>query len=83
MPQMNKKLNQDQTEHQCMLAIRWHDKHDVRMLTTVHINETVPMHKLDRITGEAIVKPQCIEGYNQNMCTVDRTELLSSSIETV
>lgn len=86
MPQMNKKLNQGQTEHQCnenMLAIKWHDKRDVRMLNTMHSNEMVTTDKIDRKSGETIVKPQCVVEYNKNMGAVDKTDLLLSSIETV
>lgn len=85
MPNLNRKLLWSQPEHQCntMFAIKYPNKHDVRMSTPIHTNEMVSTDKKDRTTGEAIIEPKCIVDYHQNMGAVDKTDLTLSSIETV
>lgn len=64
-----------------MLAIKWHDKRPVQMLTTVHKGEMVPSGKVERGTGNPILKPDAILDYNLNMKLVDKADMLISAID--
>lgn len=65
-----------------MLAIKWVDKREVRMLSTLHSND---MKSTGKKTKEdvPIEKPNCIVDYNANMGAVDRTDMLLSTTESV
>ena len=49
-----------------MLALKWHDKSDVCMLSTVHDSSIVSIGKRNFLTGGEILKPLCVTEYNQN-----------------
>ncbi|CAG5115153.1 unnamed protein product [Candidula unifasciata] len=67
----------------CLLAIKWCNKQEVWMLTTCHNSGMVATEKIDRKTGLNIVKPQCVVDYSKCMGSVDCTEMLLSSIESI
>lgn len=86
MPVLNKKLKAGDVESKAtknLLAIKWHDKRDVRVLSTLHIDELIPSNKIDKNSGENVLKPACILDYNKNMGSVDRSDMMLSSTETV
>lgn len=86
MPDMKDKIEKGEIIHystENLLALKWQDKREVRMLSTCNTPEMVPTDKQDRISGEIIYKPKCIIDYNANMGAVDRTDMLQSSIESV
>lgn len=86
MPVMNKKLKMGDIEckaSQNILAIKWHDKRDVKLLSTIHTNELAPSNKIDQNTGENVLKPVAILDYNKNMGSVDRSDMMLSTTETV
>jgi hypothetical protein len=56
-----------------MLALKWHDKRDVYMLSTVHDSSMVSTGKKNSLTGEEILKPLCVKEYNQNKGAVDKS----------
>lgn len=63
---------------QNMMVIKWHDKRDIHMLTTVHKNEIKDTGKINFTTGESIVKPSCIVDYNLKMGAVDKADMIIS-----
>ncbi|CAG5133117.1 unnamed protein product [Candidula unifasciata] len=66
-----------------LLAMKWSDKREVWMLTTCHNSDTVATGKTDWKTGLNIVKPKSVVDYNKCMGSVDRTDMLLSSIESI
>jgi len=62
-----------------MLTIKWMDRREVHMLTTIHGDEQLPIQKHGKIT----MKPKCVKEYNENMGSVDKTDMLLSSVECV
>lgn len=86
MPALSRLLEKGQVEFMStdkLLAIKWKDKREVRMLTTLHKNSMKPTGKIDRSTKEEIQKPECILDYNEHMGSVDKSDLLLSSVESV
>lgn len=65
-----------------LLSLKWMDKREVCMLTTLHSNKMMVTRKKDKNDND-IMKPVCILNYNSNMRAVDRTDMLQSSIESV
>ncbi|KAL8610360.1 hypothetical protein ACOMHN_041174 [Nucella lapillus] len=57
-----------QNEHR--LAVKYHDKRDVRMLSSVHLPQEMKLDKADD-NGDAVWKPVCIVDYIKNMGGVD------------
>lgn len=62
-----------------MLTIKWMDWREMHMLTAVHGDEQLPNQKHGKIT----MKPKCVKEYNENMGSVDKTDMLLSSEECV
>nr|XP_053636290.1 piggyBac transposable element-derived protein 4-like isoform X1 [Cherax quadricarinatus] len=58
-----------------IMALRWHDKRDVTLLTTIHRNEMQDSGKVDRVTNERIRKPVTVIDYTQNMRLVDKCDM--------
>jgi len=50
-----------------LLALTWHDKRQVSMLSTLHDATVTDAAKTDRVTGETIRKPSVIMEYNKYM----------------
>lgn len=85
MPQLKSKLMIGKTESQYtnkMMVLKWMDRREVYMLTTFHNNNLSATEKNNR-NGEPIFKPECVLKYNQSMGSVDKTDMLLSSIECV
>ena len=55
----------------------------VHMLSTIYEPSMVPTSKLGHITNEPIMKPICIEGYNENMGAVNKSDMQFSFSEYV
>nr|XP_022904169.1 piggyBac transposable element-derived protein 4-like [Onthophagus taurus] len=86
MPALDHKLakgNVQTKSSRCLLALKWQDKREVRMLTTMHDAVVIGTGKIDRETKEEKKKPHCIVDYNQYMGTVDRSDMMLSSAECV
>lgn len=86
MPALSKKLKKGEIEFMStdkLLALKWQDKREVRMLSTLHTSEIVATDKIDRSTNEAKRKPACIVSYTENMGAVDRSDMMLSSVECV
>ena len=84
MPKFTKKLKHGQTEcykKKMLLVLKWRDKRDVGMLTTVHTPAIVDSGKTHHATGEVVRKPECIDSYNKHMGAVDKTDIQISLAE--
>ncbi|GBN77865.1 PiggyBac transposable element-derived protein 4 [Araneus ventricosus] len=67
-----KKGELDAVQHDNMNIIAFKEKKkDVFMLTSIHGPEISKSGRKDRVTGEDILKPQCILDYNKNMGGID------------
>ena len=61
------------------IAMLWHDKRDVSMISTMHSSSFSDTGKKDRATGEAIRKPQIVLDYNKYMGGVDLSDFLTNT----
>lgn len=68
-------------ENGSQLAVKWHDKRDVHVLTTVHPTGMAATGKLDHITGQAKMKPVCVLEYNKKMGAVDKADMMTGFLE--
>uniref|UniRef100_A0A1Y1N5A9 PiggyBac transposable element-derived protein domain-containing protein n=1 Tax=Photinus pyralis TaxID=7054 RepID=A0A1Y1N5A9_PHOPY len=84
MPKLSKNINRGDVSWKSsekMLVIRWKDRRDVTMISTMHENKMVSLEKKDRTTGEPVKKPLCIVNYNERMGAIDRADMMLSSLE--
>ncbi|XP_066590831.1 piggyBac transposable element-derived protein 4-like [Prorops nasuta] len=82
---LNASLNKGQVEvahNDVWIILKWMDKKEVYMITTVHKLEFSCTVKKDWKAGENIIKPTCILDYNQNMGAVDNIDRRLSLTET-
>ncbi len=68
-------------QNRTQLVVKWHDKRDVLMLTTVHSSMMSATGKVDHVTGERKVKPHCVLEYNKKMGAVDRADMVKGFLE--
>ncbi|RXN17129.1 piggyBac transposable element-derived 4-like protein [Labeo rohita] len=83
MPHFRNKMSSGEADFKSceeMLAVKWHDKRDVHMLTTVHSAEMSPSGMIDHITGDEKIKPQCVLDYNKKMGAVDKVDMMDSFV---
>uniref|UniRef100_L7M1S0 Putative tick transposon n=1 Tax=Rhipicephalus pulchellus TaxID=72859 RepID=L7M1S0_RHIPC len=86
LPEFAKKLQQGEVESyhsNTMLALKWRDRQDVHMLSTMHGMELAEAEKVDRRTGEKKKKPQCVLEYNKKMGLVDKVDMQPSFSESI
>jgi hypothetical protein len=57
-----------------LLAIKFHDKRDVHMLTTIHQATMSVTNKIDRASGAPIIKPTAVVDYIKKMGGVDLSD---------
>ena len=84
MPKFTKKLKRGETEcyrKKMLLALKWSNKRDVSMLTTVNTPAIVNTSKKHYATGELVRKPECVVSYTKNMGAVDKTDMQISLTE--
>ena len=62
-----------------LLAMKWQDKRDVKMLSSMHTAEIVNTQKKHR-NGEDIIKSQCVLSYDEGMSGVDRSDQRTTPI---
>lgn len=60
-----------------LTAIKWKDKRDVSVLSTIHTGSFYITNRTERATGDPIVIPTCILDYNKHMGGVDRADQLA------
>ncbi|KAI2644801.1 PiggyBac transposable element-derived protein 4 [Labeo rohita] len=84
MPTFTKKMTKgevDFRENGSQLAVKWHDKRDVHVLTTVHPTGMAATGKTDHITGQPKMKPVCVLEYNKKMGAVDKADMMTGFLE--
>ncbi|CAF1017113.1 unnamed protein product [Rotaria sp. Silwood1] len=59
-----------------MLVLKWHDKRDVIMLTTIH----EPQMKYTKRSNTTIQKPASVIDYNSNIHTIDKADMQISLV---
>ncbi|XP_062380314.1 piggyBac transposable element-derived protein 4-like [Sardina pilchardus] len=64
-----------------LLAVKWHDKRDVHVLSTVSKAVMADSDKVDYMTGQRKSKPSCVLDYNKHMGAVDRFDMRNSFVE--
>ena len=64
-----------------LLALKWQDKQEVHMLSTIHSTTHANSGKVDRKTGREIRKPIGIIDYNTNKGAVDQVDMQLSFSE--
>lgn len=82
MPRMMEKLEKGQVccrYSRNLLAMKWMDKKEVFMLSTMHSDEYVSVPKRSR-KEEIVRKPACVHDYNSFMGAVDNTDMVLSTI---
>lgn len=86
MPVLTDKLKKGETitkSKQPLTAIKWRDKKDIYMLTTIHDGRMLPSMKEDRVTGLPVLKPEAVLDYSSNMGSVDTADMLLSSVQCI
>jgi len=61
-----------------LLVVKYHDKRDVCMLSTIHEATVSVLDKVDRTTNNAVSKPTCIVDYIRLMGGVDLSDQMNS-----
>ena len=85
MPKLERRLNQGEVENKCdgnMLALKWKDKREVHMLSTIHDSSMIKTRKRKR-NGMFVYKPICVHDYSQNMGGVDKVDMQISFTESI
>ncbi|XP_041711128.1 piggyBac transposable element-derived protein 4 isoform X3 [Coregonus clupeaformis] len=59
------------------LAVKWHDKRDIHVLSTVHTATMSHTGKVDHLTGERKLKPDCVHDYNRKMGAVNKADMIN------
>ena len=63
-----------------LLALKWMDKREVHLLTTLHEHIMAKIGKNDRKTCKKIKKPLCITQYNKKMRAVDQVDMQNTKM---
>ncbi|XP_069949960.1 piggyBac transposable element-derived protein 4-like [Cherax quadricarinatus] len=66
-----------------IMALTWHDKRDVTLLSTIHRNEMVQTDRLSKFNNEPIVKPLAVVDYTNNMQLVDKCDMMIGFVDCV
>ncbi|KAG8222624.1 hypothetical protein J437_LFUL002618 [Ladona fulva] len=64
-----------------MIAMKWHNKRDVCILSTVHKGQLMDSGKKNFETNEVIFKPDAVVDYIKNMRLVDKLDMMVGSVE--
>ncbi|XP_026736358.1 piggyBac transposable element-derived protein 4-like [Trichoplusia ni] len=86
MPRFNNTIKRGEIQAKyCppMTALKWRDKKDIFILSTIHSDIMAPSLKEDRATGLPVMKPQAVLDYSKNMGSVDTADMLLSSIQCI
>ena len=86
LPRLTAKLKRGESQYahtDVLLALKWQDKREVHMLSTIHSTAYTNSNKTDRQTGERLQKPVCIVDYTNNMGAVDHVDMQISFSECV
>ncbi|XP_051505848.1 piggyBac transposable element-derived protein 4-like [Myxocyprinus asiaticus] len=80
----NNNMTKGQVEYQengTQLAVKWCDKRDVHVLTTVHASVMAVSQKVDYTTGQKKKKPLCILEYDKKMGAMDKADMMKCFIK--
>ncbi|XP_052010817.1 piggyBac transposable element-derived protein 4-like isoform X1 [Xyrauchen texanus] len=80
----NNNMTKGQMEFQengTQLAVKWCDKREVHVLTTVHASIMAVSQKVDYTTGEKKMMPFCVLEYNKKMGAVDKADIMKSFVK--
>ena len=66
-----------------LLALKWKDKKDVHMLSTIHGTDMTAARKVHYQTGRPIWKPISVQDYNENRGLVDKSDMQISFSESL
>jgi hypothetical protein len=66
-----------------LLALKWKDKRDVHMISTIHGTEITATKKTHYQTGRRISKPVSVQDYNENRGLVDKSDMQISFSESL
>ena len=86
MPYLEEKLNRGEQIHRncgSMIVMKWMDNREVYMLSTIHDSQMVGIGKIDHNKGGQIMKPVCVQNYNENMGAIDLVDMQSSFTECI
>lgn len=86
MPTLNRKLAKGEIQSQFsapLTALKWKDKKEIHMLTSIHSDDMGPSMTEDRATGLPVMKPSCVLDYSKNMGSVDTSDMLLSSVQCI
>ncbi|CAL7937381.1 unnamed protein product [Xylocopa violacea] len=86
MPHMDEKLKRGEICYEStdiLLAMKWHDKKEVWILSSAHAATLIETEKRDYRTGLNKKKLSCIADYNSNMGAVDRVDMILSTLNSV
>lgn len=74
-------ITRRQTEK--ILAIKWTDRRDVHLLSTIHEGKIKETDKKHYRTGKPIKKPDVVIDYIENMRLIDKSDCMLSGVECV
>ena len=86
LPALTTKLKRGESQYchtDILLALKWQDKKEVYMLSTIHSTAYENSKKIDRKTGEGIRKPSCIVDYTDKMGAVNHVDMQLSFSECI
>jgi hypothetical protein len=84
MPLLSEKLKRGELSYRYknkMLALKWVDKKEVYILSTVHSPEMITLEQNNNQTNKIKSIPKCISDYNLNVGTVDKVDMQLSFFE--
>ncbi|KAJ8936349.1 hypothetical protein NQ314_012398 [Rhamnusium bicolor] len=86
MPDLERVLNRGETQYKCsnkLVALKWKDKREVFMLTTMHNSEVSGTGKIDKDTGEEKRNLIAFWSTMNTRGAVDSSDMMLSSTECV
>ncbi|XP_069170119.1 piggyBac transposable element-derived protein 4-like [Procambarus clarkii] len=66
-----------------MLSVRWKDRREVNMLTTIHTGAMLDSGKVHFQTRFLMYKPNCVIDYSVNMLLVDKCDMMLGGVQYV
>ncbi|XP_064082547.1 piggyBac transposable element-derived protein 4-like isoform X2 [Macrobrachium nipponense] len=63
------------------LAVKWKDRKEFTLLTTIHTGELVPTGRFEHQTGDQCMKLDVVTDYIKNMRVVDKCEMQMGNVE--
>ena len=64
-----------------LMLLKWQDKREVIMLSSIHEPRMIRTQKLDWKTSKEIRKPECVVHYNENKGVVDKIDMEISFVQ--